>query len=208
MTQRRLLVWGLALAAVAALSVWTIDRAIALALQPFAADNGAMLHPIVSAIEIVFAFPISKFATGLALVAAALVMFAVARWRPAAWLVLFVGVSHLVTRLIAGVLKNVFLRARPDEALASADRFFVSGGSSFPSGHAAHFWALFFALAVAFPKLRIPALVLALFVSVARVAVNDHYVSDVIASAAIAAFVTAGCSLVILGRRRARLRAG
>jgi membrane-associated phospholipid phosphatase len=37
--------------------------------------------------------------------------------------------------------------------------------------------------------LRIPALVLAIAVSISRIVVNDHYVGDVLASAAIAALV-------------------
>jgi membrane-associated phospholipid phosphatase len=136
-------------------------------------------------------------------VIAALVLFAWRRFRREAWLLLFVGVSHLSTRLIAGVSKNVFLRARPAEAVVQSgwqDRFFIDGGSSFPSGHAAHFWALFFAVALAFPKLRIPAFLLAVFVSVARVAVNDHYASDVLASAAIAALVSYAFARLILPR--------
>jgi membrane-associated phospholipid phosphatase len=94
-------------------------------------------------------------------------------------------------------LKNVFLRTRPFQG---EDKFFVEGGSSFPSGHAAHFWGLFFAIAIAFPRLRIPFLILAIFVSIARVVVNDHYVGDVIGSAAIAALVAYALALAF--RRR------
>jgi len=45
------------------------------------------------------------------------------------------------------MLKEVFDRLRPFEVIAKENwdsQFFVSGGSSFPSGHAAHFWALIF----------------------------------------------------------------
>lgn len=150
-----------------------------------------------TAIEYVFLFPLSKFAFGALILLAALVLFPFARRRHTAWLLLFVSLSQLLTRLVAGVLKNVFLRTRPYEGLD--DRWFVDGGSSFPSGHAAHFWGLVFAIAVAFPKLRIPALILAILVSLARVAVNDHYLGDVIGSAAIAALIT--CALVPLARR-------
>ncbi|MCA1658809.1 MAG: phosphatase PAP2 family protein, partial [Verrucomicrobiaceae bacterium] len=68
--------------------------------------------------------------------------------------------------------------------------FFGERGSSFPSGHSAHFWGLFFPLAFLFPRYRIPFLVLPLFITVARFGVNDHWCSDVIASAAIAAALT------------------
>jgi membrane-associated phospholipid phosphatase len=184
------------------LAIYVLDGRVARWLQPVAAENRAVLGPFVSAVEFAFAFPVSKFATGLAIVVASLVLFALAR-RRVGWLLLFVGATHLTARLTAGVLKNVFLRARPAEGLAGGewhDRFFIEGGSSFPSGHAVHFWALFFALAFAFPRLRVPALVLAVCVSIARVAVNDHYVSDVLASVSIAAFVACGYALWLLPR--------
>lgn len=186
MTARSVLISGLVLLGVTAVAIFTVDGALAALVQPYAAANRNLLNPIVTVLEIAFGFPISKFATGMVLILAALLLFASKRLRGVARPLLFVGVTHLTARLLAGVLKNVFLRARPPEG----GRFFVEEGSSFPSGHAVHFWALFFALAIAFPKLRIPALALALFVSVARVAVNDHYASDVVASAAIAALVS------------------
>ena len=150
------------------------------------------VNPPMTAIEYAFGFPVSKWLTGFVLLLVAAALFVVARWRPAAWLVLFVALSQLTTRLIAGVLKNVFERNRPFQPPG----WFVDGGSSFPSGHAAHFWGLFFGLAIAFPRTRIPALVLAVFVSLSRVLVNDHYLSDVVASAAIAALVTWGWAAV------------
>lgn len=185
-TSRQAVISGAALAALTALSVLVVDGPVAAMIAPYAAANRTLVNPIVHALEIVFLFPVSKFAFGGLILLAAIVLFPFARWRAAARLLLFVSLSQLTTRLIAGVLKNVFLRERPLDG-----RFFVDGGSSFPSGHAAHFWGLFFALAIAFPRLRIPALVLAVLVSVARVIVNDHFIGDVVASAAIAALVTA-----------------
>lgn len=190
MTPRRLLIWGLVFTGLTLMAILFIDAAAAATLQPAAARARSVVNPFMTAIEFLFAFPLSKFATGMLIVLASLALFPFRRRRALAWLLFFTGLTHLTARLIAGVLKNVFLRARPGEALPG--QFFVEGGSSFPSGHAAHFWALFFALAVAFPRLRVPALILALLVSASRVVVNDHFVSDVLASGAIAAFVTAG----------------
>lgn len=50
--------------------------------------------------------------------------------------------------------------------------------------------SLFFPLAVLFPRFRVPLAALPVFISAARVAVNDHYLSDAAASAALAAIVT------------------
>lgn len=183
--QRRVLVWGVLLSIVTLVAVLWIDRPLAAAITPV-----AFLGPAVDAIENVFGFSVSKWLTGGVLVVAGLALFAFR--RRLAWMLLFAGLAQLTTRLIAGVLKNVFLRPRPFEG---GD--FFTAGSSFPSGHAAHFWPLYFAALIAFPRLRWPLLILALFVSIARVAVNDHYLGDVAASAAIAAFVTAGWGWVL-----------
>jgi membrane-associated phospholipid phosphatase len=198
MTPRQVCVTGAILAILTVLSVFLVDGPIAGALASSAKGTARALHGVMTAIEYVFLFPVSKFAFGALILLAALVLFPFARWRPAAWLLLFASLSQLLTRLVAGVLKNVFLRTRPYDAPAG-DRWFVEGGSSFPSGHAAHFWGLFFAIAIAFPKLRIPSLLLAIFVAIARVVVNDHYLADVIGSAAIAALIT--CAFTPLARR-------
>jgi membrane-associated phospholipid phosphatase len=161
-----------------------------------------MIRAATGVVETASGFSLSKWLAGGVLVLAGLVWMAVRKDRRAGWILLFTGAAQLTTRLIAGVLKNVFARPRPFEALASTtshDAFF-SAGSSFPSGHAAHFWPFFFAAAIAFPRFRWPLFALALFVSCARVAVNDHYLSDVAASAAIAAFVTCGYAAVLRSR--------
>jgi membrane-associated phospholipid phosphatase len=182
MTPRRVLLSGAALAALTAICVFLLDAPVDRLMRSF--DARPLADPFVTAIEFLFAFELSKFATGAAIVLVALVLFA---WRRnTARLLLYVGLAQLSTRLIAGVLKNVFLRTRPFQG---RDVWFVEGGSSFPSGHAAHFWGLAFALAIAFPRLRVPAVILAILVSLSRVAVHDHYLSDVLGSAAIAAFV-------------------
>jgi membrane-associated phospholipid phosphatase len=203
MKQARLLLWGLIFTSVTLVSIAAIDAQIARMIEPSVHWWKSIAGPPMTVIEIAFGFPISKWLTGAVILLAAIGLFFIRRHRPTAWLLLFVSLSQLITRLIAGVLKNVFLRERPYEI--GDGRWFIEGGSSFPSGHAGHFWGLFFALAIAFPKTRIPFLILALFVSLARVVVNDHYVSDVLASGAIAAFVTYGVGWVVLRRVSARV---
>jgi membrane-associated phospholipid phosphatase len=108
-------------------------------------------------------------------------------------MLLFIGCAQFVTRIAAGTLKGVFERLRPFEVIEAGNwdwNFFGGHGSSFPSGHAAHFWGLFFPLAFLFPRYRIPFLIIPIFISVARVGVNDHWCSDVLASSAIAAAIT------------------
>lgn len=187
--QRVVLWWGLALTVLTLLSIFFIDAPHAVFLR---APLGASIHVI----EVAFGFPVSKWLTGFVLVVVGAVLWKARPWAP---LVVYVGLTELLTRLIAGVLKNVFLRTRPFDA-TSGDAWFVDGGSSFPSGHGAHFWGLFFAIAIAFPRLRIPFLILALYVSAARILVNDHYAGDILGSAAIAAFTA--WALAFAFRRR------
>lgn len=129
-------------------------------------------------------------------------IFLLFRRRQLAGSLAFIALVQLATRLTAGVLKGLLPRQRPFEVLASGAwdaQWFQDHGSSFPSGHAAHFWGLFFPLAVLYPRAARWLLPLPLFVSVARVTVNDHFVSDVAASAAIAA-------VIILIAKMARVR--
>lgn len=119
------------------------------------------------------------------------------------WALLFVGLSQVTARFAADVLKPLLSRLRPYEALGSDgwhDTWFAAVGNSFPSGHAVHFWSLFFAVAVLFPRYTVPLAILPVLVSVARIAVNDHYLSDVIASVALAAFVTLAYAVAVLER--------
>lgn len=186
----------LALAAAAAtlVSVAVADRPLAIALAPTATLARRLTTPPMTALEWATLLPLTKFALGFLLLAAGLVL----AWRaPTRDLGRFLGVVggiHMTTRLLTGVLKVPFGRARPYEVLATGDwrhEWFGDGGA-FPSGHAAHFWALLLPVAWRWPRTRIPLLVVTLFVSLSRIAVNDHYLSDVLASIAIAAFMTAG----------------
>jgi membrane-associated phospholipid phosphatase len=197
MTARQL-PWTFAvLAVISVFCVFVVDGPTADALRGSVPAMRGMLDGAVTVLETVFGFGVSKFASGLLVTTMGLVLLVVPARRRVGWMFLFVGTSQVMTRLVAGVLKNVFLRTRPFQG---EDLWFVDGGSSFPSGHAAHFWGFYFALAVLFPRWRVPLLILPVFTSIARVLVNDHYVSDVIASAAIGALVTYGLALAY--RRR------
>ena len=108
-------------------------------------------------------------------------------------MLLFIACAQFVTRFAAGTLKGVFERLRPFEVIQAGNwdwKFFSGHGNSFPSGHGAHFWGLFFPIAFLFPQYRIPLLIVPLFISVARVGVNDHWCSDVLGSISIAAAIT------------------
>lgn len=175
------------------LSIFFLDQPIAAFAQRAGGRQSVLFQEGTRWLEVASGFPIARYFLAYLLLGAGAILFAWKSTRSAAWMLLFIGAAHLVTRLSAGTLKNVFDRLRPFEVIQAGNwdwKFFGDHGSSFPSGHSAHFWGLFFPLAFLFPRYRFPLLILPLFISVARVGVNDHWCSDVIASIAIAALIT------------------
>ncbi len=191
---RRSLAYVAALAiALSILSIFVLDRPIALLVHQLGGEDSRFLQNGTTALELASGMTFSKFALGFVLILAGAALFAWRAKRQVAWILLFLGSTHLVARLTAGVLKEVFHRSRPFEVLPSGawnHQFFTAHGSAFPSGHAAHFWALYFPLAFLFPRWRLPLLILPTFIVIARIGVNDHWLSDILGSIAIAALVT------------------
>lgn len=193
MTKRQIIYSIFVALALTLLSIFFFDQPIAAFVQKVDGRSSVILQQGTTFLDVISGFPIDRYALTYALLATAAILFVWKSTRAAAWMLLFIGVAQIVTRLTAGTLKNVFYRLRPFEVIEAGNwdwNFFGDRGSSFPSGHAAHFWGLFFPLAFLFPRYRIPLLIIPLFISVARVGVNDHWCSDVIASAGIAAAIT------------------
>ncbi|MBC8051092.1 MAG: phosphatase PAP2 family protein [Chitinophagales bacterium] len=98
--------------------------------------------------------------------------------------------SVAATGLIVNALKLAIGRARPKlfEAVGAVEFSPFSGSSdfaSFPSGHAANIFALAVALGFLLPRVRYILLALAAVVAVSRFMTAKHYLTDVIAGAAI-----------------------
>jgi membrane-associated phospholipid phosphatase len=191
---RRQISYGIAVSlALTFLSIFFFDQPIAAFVQRMGGRSSVILQQGTSFLEVISGFPIAKYALTYALLTAGLILFAWKSTRSIAWMLMFIACAQFVTRIAAGTLKGVFERLRPFEVIQAGNwdwKFFSGRGNSFPSGHAAHFWGLFFPLAFLFPRYRIPLLIIPLFISVARVGVNDHWCSDVLGSIAIAAAVT------------------
>ena len=191
---RRLISYSIIVSlALTLLSIFFFDQPIAAFVQRAEGRSSVILQQGTSFLEVISGFPIAKYALTYALLTAGLILFAWKSTRSAAWMLLFIACAQFATRITAGTLKGVFERLRPFEVIQAGDwdwKFFSGHGNSFPSGHAAHFWGLFFPLAFLFPRYRTPLLIIPLFVSVARVGVNDHWCSDVLGSIAIAAAAT------------------
>jgi membrane-associated phospholipid phosphatase len=188
--------------ALALLSIFFFDQPIAAFVQRVEGRSSAILQQGTSFLEVISGsslpkwppvFPLARYALTYALLTTGLVLLTWKSTRSVAWMLLFIGSAQFVIRITGGTLKGVFERLRPFEVIQAGDwdwKFFRGQGNSFPSGHGAYFWGLFFPLAFLFPRYRIPFLIIPLFISVARVGVNDHWCSDVLASIAIAAAIT------------------
>ena len=118
------------------------------------------------------------------------------RLRARQALYLFLGVA--LSGLSADLLKLVFARSRPVLLFESGIygfHWFQFGyvWNSFPSGHATTMGALAAAVAVLFPRARVPAAVLAAVIASSRIVVNAHYLSDVVMG-----FTWGACAVMIL----------
>src|SRR5712671_1268715 len=91
--------------------------------------------------------------------------------------------------IVAGILKEVTRRNRPDEKDPGK---FWGGGTSFPSGHAIQVWSIASLLAHEYhdkPIVGIAAYSLAGVVSAARVAARKHFASDVVTGGTMGWFI-------------------
>lgn len=193
MNRRQLLIFALVAIVLTFLGIFLLDQPIAAFVQRVGGRKSPVLLTGTHWLEIATGIPITPYFLPYLLLSGAALLFIAKPTRPLAWIFLFVGSTNLVARLVGGTLKNVFHRLRPFEVIEAGNwdwHFFGERGSSFPSGHSAHFWSLFLPLIFLFPRYRIPLLVIPVFITVARVGVNDHWSSDVIASAGLAALVT------------------
>ena len=90
------------------------------------------------------------------------------------------------TQIVVQGLKLATQRERPPEP--KARRGFWTGGSSFPSGHAATTWAWATVVAKQYPEKKIVPITvygLAMVVSAARLSARRHYASDILVGGAV-----------------------
>jgi membrane-associated phospholipid phosphatase len=167
------------------ISVLLVDQPLALWID----KNLLSIQPIFLGMthtsEVLTGFPISKYLPAFVALGIGVAIHGFTRSINTARYFYFVGLTFFFSRIVAGTVKNLFLRSRPISLLENreqTDTFFVDGGNSFPSGHTAHYWGLLLPLAILFPKYRVALLIIASILSLARVVVNHHYLGDVLAS--------------------------
>ncbi len=129
------------------------------------------------------------------------------RWLMTNWYALaaYLFVTIAASGLTATLLKRIIGRARPkhfeEQGTLAFDPFATNASyASFPSGHATTVGALTAMIALLFPGLRVPMLILASALASTRILVGAHYPSDVIAGLALGMWFAYAVALVFAGR--------
>ena len=185
-------------AVLTALCIVTIDQPLARWLATRETYPGAW-NQVIAVLEYPLGIEPWRWTGICVLVAGSLATLQLARLRPYAAVVLVITLTHLFARNASLWIKTLTGRMRPTQWLnhgGGDDTFWYDGAFSFPSGHVLLFGSILVPLAVIYPRTR-PLLAIVLFVMVARVVVNAHFVSDVIGGlACVAAFTWLAARLV------------
>ncbi|HXD84341.1 MAG TPA: phosphatase PAP2 family protein [Rudaea sp.] len=198
MSKRALALTALVCVALALVSILGFDRRIAEAVHASVVASSAVFvegtHAldVVSGRSLLHSRALSGVLLGGVLFALGALIWLFNRGSYLARALIFTGGVQLATIAAAFGLKDVFGRQRPYELLGGGDwqHMWFAGGNSFPSGHNAFFWGLFLPLIYLFPRWRVPLLLIPLFIALARIDMSFHFLSDVLASIALAALVT------------------
>ncbi|HEX2104850.1 MAG TPA: phosphatase PAP2 family protein [Solirubrobacteraceae bacterium] len=112
------------------------------------------------------------------------------------------GVAFLLASAINPLLKALVDRHRPPVSDPELEYVGTLPSSpSFPSGHAMTAFAAATAIAVLCPRMRWPALAIALLVAVSRPYLGVHFWADVVVGALLGAAIGAGVALAARGLR-------
>ena len=166
-------------------SIFFIDQPLSM----FIDQHGKFLQRVFSDLtaytEIAVGYPVSKYLGGAVVLVVGLIFWVIDRRFARAKYFVFISLTHLTSRFVVTLLKNVFQRSRPSHFLDTQEygnTFGMMGGESFPSGHVAHFLGLFLPIVVLFPRIWILLLIVPTYISLGRIILNLHYLSDILAS--------------------------
>ena len=173
--------------ALTAIAILAVDRPLARVLGGY--EQSGFWDQAIEILEWTLGLPVFRLFASVVLVVALVVAMAVPRFRVHAPALMVIAGTHVICRFVTNRIKDATGRLRPNEWLAKGgDETFFRDGISFPSGHVVLFASIVVPLAIVYPRTR-PLLGLVVFVSLARILVNAHFVSDAIGSITLAGLV-------------------
>ena len=100
-------------------------------------------------------------------------------------------ISGVIARYgITELIRHFYNRPRPFAALSDARQLLTDSAWSFPSGHAAFFFAIAMAIYLYNKRWGTWFFIAAILISIARVIAGVHYPSDILVGALVGALVT------------------
>ena len=190
------LAWTAAIAILlACLGIFALDRGIALGVHASGIEGAAVIVRLRGLLDTVTGYRFSGIGDlllGGCLAVAGSVWLVARRSNATARALVFTGLVQLATIAGASQIKGLFGRLRPYQLIERGDwsHIWFASGNSFPSGHVAFYWGLFVPLAYLYPRYRLPLLVVPVFIALARIDENVHFLSDVLGSIALACLIT------------------
>jgi len=187
MTLRQFLVFTALTLPACALLVLFLDQPLALFVHQYFGWAAPFFGTLTAAADS-FHNALMTHALGLPIIFLALgLAFAVGRYalkRRGATLFLILLLTHEFSMVLANVLKGAVHRLRPEVQFGAGYTglgLWQTGphNDSFPSSHTAIYFSLFLPLAAAFPRWRVPLLVLPGLIAAGRLVLGAHYLSDV-----------------------------
>ena len=192
---RRLLAWVAAVSALLmAIGLAGIDRPLAEWVRTSGIENARVFARGLGALDVASGMHVWFWLAGIVVLMLGVVL---SIWRrDLRWPRALVAASCVQFACIGTMIlgKQTFGRLRPQQVLESGDwaHLWFAGGGSFPSGHSAFYFGLLLPLAAACPVRwqRLAVLAIPVYVVLARIDLAKHFLSDVAASALIAAVYT------------------
>jgi membrane-associated phospholipid phosphatase len=124
------------------------------------------------------------------------------------WIFLQIIFTHWCTTLTVSILKITCQRARPEVFLKTGEYdliFFFGGGDSFPSGHVGDYMGFFLPLALWMPKYSFLILLVPGLISLGRLFLFQHYLSDVLFSLNLAIFFSLFFQAILSGNNLSKI---
>lgn len=195
------LLWVAAITAVlSVVCILVVDQPVARLLAEY--EPARVWDRGIELLEWGVGLPVFRWLSGVLLVLGMIVTVVVPRWRVRAPAWMFLAASHVLAQVSTRYIKEWTGRLRPLEWLkqGGGETFLWEKGISFPSGHVAIFASVVIPFVALFPRWW-PLLGVAVYAMVARVAVDAHFLSDVLGGITLVCLVTWLCGWAIRPRR-------